>query len=78
MDVTTLMGNKRHKRLVRYFMLGPEGFTISLERNDYTTAMLAGGHRSEVCGDPAYHSVNIKDKGTHKSVKPTRPISVLA
>ena len=45
MDVTTLMGNKRDKRLVLYFMLGPEGFTISLERNDYTTAMLAGGHR---------------------------------
>ena len=44
MDVTTLMGNKRHKCLVRYFMLGPEGFTISLERNDYTIAMLAGGH----------------------------------
>ena len=67
MDVTTLMGNKWHKRLVRYFMLGPEGFTISLERNDYTIAMLAGGHRSEVCGDPA----------SHKSVKPTWPISVL-
>ena len=59
-------------------MLGPEGFTISLERNDYTTAMLAGDHCSEVCRGPAYHSVNLKDKGTHKSVKPTWPISVLA
>ena len=44
MDVTTLKGNKRHKRLVRYFTLGPEEFTISLERNYYTIAMLAGDH----------------------------------
>jgi len=72
MDVTTLMGNNRHKRLVRYFMLGPEGFTI------YTTAMLAGDHCQEVCRDRAYHSVNINEKGTHKSMKPTWPISVLA
>ena len=43
MDVTTLMGNNRHKCLVQYLILGPEGFMISLEWNDSTTVMLAGG-----------------------------------
>ena len=28
--------------------------------------------------DPSYHSFNIKDTGTHKLMKPTWPISVLA